>query len=289
MEPTLSPPVDRRAVLVSLCLALSAPPIPTRAAADALESIERRSGGRLGAFALDTRSGRSLAHRADERFLMCSTFKVLAAAAALARVDDRTLRLDSRVAYGPAQVIGYAPDVKAHLAEGGMTLGALCAAAVSHSDSAAANLVLAEIGGPPAVTRFLRSIGDDTTRLDRDEPEVNHPDGVLDTTTPRAFVATMRALLLGTALSSASRALLNGWMEAGTTGDARIRAGMPRGWTVGDKTGTALAEANDAAILRPPGRSPLIVAGFYDAPSATGATRDAVLREVGIAAAGLAA
>lgn len=278
----------RRSVLAGLGAVALGRSVPASAAEDALAAIERRNGGRLGAFAFDTGTGRSLAHRADERFLMCSCFKILLAAAALARVDAGALRLDRRIPYGPAAVTGFAPDVRAHLADGGMTLDALCAAAVSHSDGAAANLVLATIGGPSAVTRYLRSIGDDTTRLDRTEPEVNHPDGILDTTTPRAFAASMRALLLGTALAPGSRALLDGWMQAGTTGAARLRAGIPKGWTVGDKTGTGPAEANDAAILRATGRAPILVAGFYDAPDATDVARDAVLREVGSVAAGLA-
>ena len=283
--------VTRRTALVGLsAVALcSRAASPAHAAEDALADLERRRGGRLGVLAQDIESGRVLAYRADERFLMCSTFKVLAAAAVLARADAGTLRFDRKVTYGPAAVAGYAPDVKAHLSEGAMTLDALCAAAVSHSDSAAANLILAEIGGPAAVTRFLRGLGDDTTRLDRNEPDVNRPDGLLDTTTPRAFAETLRTLLLGTALSPASREKLNGWMEAGTTGDARIRADVPKGWRVGDKTGTARAEANDVAVLRPPGRKPIVVAAFYDVAGATDAARDAVLRAVGVSAAALAA
>ena len=170
-----------------------------------------------------------------------------------------------------------------------MTLEALCAAAVSHSDSTAANLILADLGGPGAVTRYLRRLGDGTTRLDRDEPTVNHPDGALDTTTPRAFAATLQTLLLGTALTPASRAALTGWMQAGSTGASRIRAGVPANWVVGDKTGTALAEANDVALLRLPGRSPIVVTAFYDAADVEDAERDAVLREVGTIAAALAA
>lgn len=170
-----------------------------------------------------------------------------------------------------------------------MTLEALCAAAVSHSDSTAADLILADLGGPAAVTRYVRSLGDGTTRLDRDEPTVNHPEGALDTTTPRAFAATLGTLLLGTALAPASRASLNGWMQAGNTGASRIRAGVAKDWTVGDKTGTAGRFANDVALLRPPGRSPIVVTVFYDAAGVEDAERDAVLREVGTIAAALAA
>lgn len=279
----------RRAVVAGLSAATAALVVPARAAIDPIAAIEARNGGRLGVFALDTGSGRSLAHRADERFIMCSTFKVLAAAAVLARVDAHGDRLDRRLPFEAAEVIGYAPDTKAHAAEGGMTLEALCAAAVSHSDSTAANLILADLGGPAAVTRYLRRLGDGTTRLDRDEPTVNHPDGALDTTTPRAFAATLQTLLLGTALAPASRASLNGWMEAGNTGASRIRAGVPAGWIVGDKTGTASAEANDVALLRPPGLAPIVLTAFYDAAGVGDAARDAVLREVGTLAAGLAA
>lgn len=150
----------RRAVLLGLAATALLPALPAGAAvddADALADLERRSGGRLGAFALDTGSGRSLAHRADERFLMCSTTKLASVAAVLARVDAGSERLDRRVPYTAAGIaVGYAPDTKAHLADGGMSLEALCRAAIVHSDNGAANLLFESLGGPGAVTRFAR-------------------------------------------------------------------------------------------------------------------------------------
>ncbi|WP_237477232.1 class A beta-lactamase [Lichenibacterium dinghuense] len=281
-------PLRRRAVLLGLGAAALCP-AASAAAEDALAAVERRSGGRLGAFALDTGSGRSLAHRADERFLMCSTTKLASVAAVLARVDAGAERLDRRVPYTAAEIaVGYDPDTAAHLSEGGMTLDALCRAAIVHSDNGAANLIFASLGGPDAVTRFVRGLGDAASRFDRVEPALNHPDGERDTTTPRAFAGLTRALLLGDALAPPSRARLDGWTVACETGLKRIRAGVPAGWTVGDKTGTAGPVADDVAVLRPPGRPPIVVAAYCDAPGLADAAREAVLAEVGRVAAGLA-
>ena len=281
---------SRRTILAGLSALAVGAAWPAAAAEDGLAALEARHGGRLGVFALDTGSGRSLAHRADERFLMCSTAKFAAAGAVLARVDAGREQLDRRIRYGAADVaVGYAPDTKAHLAEGGMSVEALCRAAVVHSDNGAANLVLASLGGPAAVTRFVRGVGDDTTRFDRTEPTLNRPDGLRDTTTPRAFAATLRAVLLGEALSPASRARLEGWMVACDTGLGRLRAGIPRDWTAGDKTGTAGDNAGDVALLRPPGRAPIVVASYYDVPGRDVSEREAVLKQVGALVAGLAA
>ena len=282
--------LDRRAVIAGLLAVAVTRPAAAAAAEDALAALEARHGGRLGVFALDTGTGRSLAHRADERFLMCSTTKFASVATLLARVDAGTERRDRRVAYGAADVaVGYAPDTKAHLAEGGMDVEALCRAAMVHSDNGAANLVLASLGGPDAVTRFVRGLGDGVTRFDRTEPTLNRTDGPLDTTTPRAFAGTLRAVLLGEALAPASRSLLEGWMVACETGRARIRAGVPAGWTVGDKTGTAGPNAGDVALLRPPGRAPIVVAAYCYAPKLADAEREAVLKAVGTAVSALPA
>ena len=274
--------LDRRGLLCGLSALGAALALPAAAAEDALMALEARSGGRLGVFALDTGSGRSLAHRANERFLMCSTSKFGSVSALLARVDAGAERLDRRVAFTAADTdVGYAPDTKAHLAAGGMSLGDLCAAAIVHSDNGAANLILNGLGGPAAVTRFVRGLGDDTTRFDRTEPTLNHADRDRDTTTPRAYAGTLRAVLLGAALKPASRNLLEGWMVACTTGRARLRAGVPASWTAADKTGTAGPNAGDIALFRPPGRAPLVVAAFCDAPRLSDAEREAVLKAVG--------
>src|ERR1700684_1335398 len=138
-----------------------------------LAEIEAREGGRLGVFMRDTGTAATIEHRADERFPMCSTFKLLAAAAALQRVDDGAERLDRKITYGPGDLLEYAPIVKAHVAEGGMTLADLCAAAIDWSDNTAANLILQTIGGPAGFTAFALSLGDDVRRLQRDEPSPN--------------------------------------------------------------------------------------------------------------------
>ncbi len=281
--------LSRRAVMAGLSAAALGLTFPAAAAEDALAALEARAGGRLGVFALDTGSGRSFTHRADERFLMCSTTKLVFAGAVLKRVDAGEERLDRWVSYGAKDLdVGYAPDTKAHLTEGRMSVEALCRAAITHSDNGAANLILASLGGPAAVTRFARGLGDEVTRFDRAELALNRRDGERDTTTPRAYAATTRALLLGAALSPASRDLLNRWMVDCTTGLARIRAGVPAGWTVGDKTGTAEPFANDVALLRPPGGSPIVVTAFYEVTDRKDAEREAVLRDVGAIAAGLA-
>jgi beta-lactamase class A len=246
-----------------------------------LTALERTHGGRLGLYALDTGSGRVLAHRADERFLMCSTFKALLAAAVLARVDAGRERLDRRIAYRPAHLLSNSDVSRRHVARGWMTIEEMCAGVVEVSDNTAANLLIDNLGGPGGFTLFMRGLGDPHTRLDRNEPALNRPYGVFDTTTPRAAAGSLRALLLGETLSAASRARLEGWMRASRTGVRRLRAGVPAGWIVGDKTGSGDGVSNDLAILRPPGRAPLLVAAYYVHREAKAAQREAVLAEVG--------
>ena len=246
-----------------------------------LATLERKNGGRLGVFALDTGSGRSLAYRADERFLMCSTFKIFAVAAVLSRVDSGHEQLDRRIPYSEADLLDYAPVTRAHVMDGALSIDTLCQAAIEVSDNTAANLLLSTIHGPQAVTRYVREIGDTTTRLDRNEPTLNRPDGILDTTTPRAMVGSTRTVLLGKALSPASRERLRNWMIASTRGLARLRAGLPRDWRVGDKAGTGEAETNDVAIVQAPNHAPLLVAAYYKATNMDANARDVVLRDVG--------
>jgi len=275
--------LTRRSAALGISAAVAAGLASPAAAAEsgALAALEHRRGGRLGVFALDTRTGRSLAWRADERFLMCSTFKTLAVAAVLARVDAGHEDLARRVPYSEADLLEYAPVTRAHVAEGALPVGTLCAAAIEVSDNTAANLLLASLGGPAAVTRYARSIGDQVTRLDRNEPTLNRPSGQLDTTTPRAMAHSVRMVLLGEVLKPGSGQRLERWMVGSTPGLKRLRAGLPSSWPAGDKIGTGTTEANDVAIVRPPGRAPLIVAAYYDAPAVAAQDRDAVLSEVG--------
>jgi beta-lactamase class A len=214
-------------------------------------TIEARTGGRIGVAALDTGSGKHLDCRSEERFPMCSTFKFLAAAAVLKRVDEKQEKLDRFVPYDVKDILEYAPVTKTHLQEGGMTLGALCAAAIEQSDNTAGNLLLEAIGGPIGLTNFTRTIGDKVTRLDRKEPELNSAiaDDERDTTTPAAMLADMFQLLLGNTLSPSSRHQLEQWLQANETGASMIRAGVPTSWIIGDKTGRGANGANDRAAV----------------------------------------
>ena len=258
----------------------------------ALAALEKKVGGRLGVAVLDTGSGQLVGHRLDERFAMCSTFKMPLAAAILREVDQGRMRHDQWVAYGPADKVAHAPITEQHLKRGGMTLVALAEAAQTTSDNVAANVLLKLIGGPAGLTSILRSTGDTITRLDRYEPHMNQVKGqdARDTTTPAAMARTTERLLTSDWLSSASREMLIGWMVATTTGELRIRAGLPNNWRSGDKTGTGMAPGmadkyNDVAIAWPPGKAPLVISAFYETarPHKRG-MRDqdqAVLAEVG--------
>ncbi len=283
---------NRRSFLAALTVtALS---LPARAAPSTEErvalanrrfgEIEAREGGRLGVFVRDTGAGATIERRADERFPMCSTFKLLAAAAALKRVDKGAERLDRTIAYGPSDLLEYAPITKAHVAQGGMTVADLCAAAIDWSDNTAANLVLQTLGGPAGFTAFARSLGDNVTRLDRNEPTLNEslPGDPRDTTSPRAMAASMEKVLVGDALSDASRSQLQTWLIGDKVGDKRLRAGLPPSWRIGDKTGTGdRGSTNAIAIIWPPGRAPLIATVYYTGSSASVDARNAVHKEIG--------
>jgi len=260
-------------VMVAACA--SRAPAPSATAREAerdangeLARIEASVGGRVGVFALDTANGRTVAHRADERFAMCSTFKWTLAAAVFARIDRGEGTLEERIAFGPADLMEVAPVGREHVSEGGMTVEALAHAAVTVSDNTAANLLLARVGGPEALTAFFRQQGDTVTRLDRNEPSLNSndPGDVRDTTSPRAMVGLMRAVLLGGALKTASRERLLALLQACETGKRRLRAGLPADWVVGDKTGTGNFAFNDVAIAIPPRRAPILMAVYMSDP-----------------------
>ncbi|MCX3061941.1 class A beta-lactamase [Streptomyces beihaiensis] len=230
-----------------------------------LFDLERRHDARLGVFARNVRTGATVRHRADERFPMCSTFKTLAVAAVLRDLDRHGEVLARRVHYTRADTdhAGYAPVTgrPENLAHG-MTVAELCGAAVQYSDNAAANLLLRLLGGPAAVTRFVRSTGDRVTRLDRWEPALNsaEPDRITDTSTPRALGATNARLVLGHALAPADRDRLTRWLLGNTTSGERFRAGLPADWTVGDKTGTGrYGTANDVGVAWTPDGTPVVL------------------------------
>ena len=213
---------------------------------------------------------------------MCSTFKFLAAAAVLKRVDEKKEKLERFVPYGAKEILEYAPVTKEHLKDGGMTLGALCAAAIEQSDNTAGNLLLNAIGGPAGLTNFVRTLGDRVTRLDRIEPELNSaiPGDERDTTTPAAICSDMQRLL-GDALSETSRRQLEDWLQHNETGGEMIRAGVPKNWIIGDKTGRGSNGAtNDIAIMRPPGRAPILLTIYSVGSTATPNDRAAAVAEV---------
>jgi beta-lactamase class A len=252
-------------------------------AANQIAATQARLGGRIGVAALDTGSGKRFDYRADERFPMCSTFKFLAAAAVLKRIDEKQEQLDRFVSYDVKDILEYAPVTKAHLKEGGMTLGALCEAAIEQSDNTAGNLLLDAVGGPEGVTNFARSLGDQVTRLDRKEPHLNSaiPGDDRDTTTPGSMLADMTRILTGDVLSRSLRSRLEDWLRGNKTGAAMIRAGVPPNWIIGDKTGRgANGATNDIAIMRPPDRAPVLLAIYSVGSTATANDRAAALAEV---------
>ena len=222
--------------------------------------LEHRYDARLGVFGVDTASGRSVGHRADERFAFCSTFKALAAALVLQR---RSLaELETVVRYGARDLLPNSPITEQHV-ETGMTLRAVCDAAVRYSDNTAGNLLFRELGGPAGLTRALRHIGDRTTHSDRIETDLNtaRPGDRRDTSSPRALAADLRKLAVGDVLPREKRALLAHWLITNTTGDKLIRAGVPRGWKVGDKTGLGgYGTRNDIAVIWPPRAKPIVLA-----------------------------
>jgi beta-lactamase class A len=215
---------------------------------------------------------------------MCSTFKWLLAAAVLAKVDKGGMSLDQHLSFARKDLLTHSPVTTLHVAEGSLSIKALCEAAVEVSDNTAANTLLKFLGGPQSLTRYLRRIGDPTTRLDRFELSLNSnlPGDPRDTTTPDALVATMEKVLVGNALPTGARDVLIDWLQNCQTGLHRIRAGLPRTWTVGDKTGTGdNGAANDIAIIWPPQRSPVLLAAFCDSPRATPDALDAAHARIG--------
>ncbi|TIX91627.1 class A beta-lactamase [Rhizobium sp. P44RR-XXIV] len=247
------------------------------------KKLEKRSGGRLGVAVLNTATGQLAGNRLDERFAMCSTFKALAVAFTLSRVDRGQEQLDRRIFFKEGDLVTPFKATKPHLADG-MTIEQLCEAALIVSDSTAANLLLASFGGPAALTGYLRSLGDPVTRLDRIELDLNivKPGETHDTTSPRAMVATLQKIILGDALSAASRAKLTNWMIASKDAAAqRLRVGLPNGWRIANKPGTWNGiSTNDIGVIFPPGRDPIVVAAYLGEAPGSIKDHEAILAEV---------
>ncbi|WP_343712702.1 class A beta-lactamase [Inquilinus sp.] len=248
-----------------------------------LKELEARSGGRLGVAVLDTATGQLAGNRLDERFAMCSTFKALAVAFTLARVDRGDERPERRILFTEQDLVMPFKATSPHLADG-MTIEQLCEAAVVVSDSTAANLLLTSFGGPAALTTYLRSLGDPVTRLDRMELDLNvvRPGETHDTTSPRAMAGTLRQVILGDALSPASRERLTTWMiNSRDAAVRRLRVGLPDGWRIANKPGTWEGiSTNDIGVMFPPGRAPIVVAAYLgEAPRST-EDQEAILADV---------
>ena len=247
-----------------------------------LADVERRLRARLGASILDTGNGRHWGYRAGERFPMCSTFKLLAAAAVLTRVDRGLESLDRRIGIDRSALVTYSPVTEPR-AGGTMTLAELCEAAVTLSDNTAGNLILTSLGGPQGVTDFARALGDRVTRLDRWETALNEatPGDTRDTTSPDAMATTVGALVNGERLSQASTAQLVSWMVSSKTGDAKLRAGLPKDWRTGDKTGAgAHGSVNDVAATWPPNRKPIVIALYITDTTSTTDDANAAMAEI---------
>lgn len=294
--------IDRRGFVAGAAVFAIAGPVLAAQSGEArapLAALRDRlgPGGRLGVAA--TNGPRSLALDADERFALCSTFKMPLAAAILVGVQEERWALADEIPFGEADLLEYAPFVRRHLARGRLSVEELCRAAVTVSDNSAANLLLARLGGPEALTESIRRWGDRVTRLDRLEPELNSnlPGDPRDTTTPSAMLGLMRTLLFADRMPSirdlpnspsgpsplyhANRIKLANWMASATTGRERLRAGFPEGWPVGDKTGSGANGANnDIAFALPPGESPILVASYISGGDAPHAVRHAVHAEV---------
>ncbi|MFF7178308.1 class A beta-lactamase [Streptomyces sp. NPDC008121] len=245
-----------------------------------LSALERKYGARLGVYAVDTGTGREIAHNADQRFAYASTFKALAAGAVLRKYTPRGM--DRVITYTRDDLVAHSPVTEKHVGTG-MTLSALCDAAVRYSDNTAANLLFDALGGPHGLDTALARLGDDVTRMERREPELSRwaPGETRDTTTPRAFARDLRAFVLGDALKTPERERLTTWLRTNTTGDKLIRAGVPRGWVVGDKTGTGsgYGARNDIAIVWRPDAAPLALAVFSHRPDPDAPHDDRLIAE----------
>lgn len=270
------------AALLCLLTPVAATGAPTTSSYDVkIQSVEALSGGRLGVALIDARGRRLFRWRGDERFAMCSTFKAPLAAQVLAMIDAGELTLDRPVYFGAADLLDYAPVVRAHSEMGVLPVAELARAAVTVSDNSAANLLLRITGGPESFTAFVRRQGDQITRLDRIEPALNSNDqgDPRDTTSPVAMAGLMRRMLSG-ALTPGSTATLRRWLEETSTGAKRIRAGLPGGWRAGDKTGTCGNAWNDVAIIRTPKGRDYLLAVYLDRATVGAERADGVLAEV---------
>lgn len=253
---------------------------------EAVKRIEAQLDARVGVAVHDLETGRTWQYQADERFPLSSTFKTLACAALLKRVDTGREQLNRIVTFDESALVTYSPVTEQRTGPDGMSLSELCHATMSMSDNSAANIVLQSLGGPKAVTEFMRSIGDQVTRLDRWETDLNEavPGDERDTTTPNAMATTLRTLVLGDILSPESRLQLKEWLKSNQVGDALFRSGVPSDWTVADRTGAGgYGSRSIAAVMWPPARKPVIATVYLTETEASFALRNTAIAEIGMA------
>lgn len=271
--------LGRRHLVVALAvLPLAVNAKPAQASVN-FAALERDLRGELGITAIDTATGRTIGYRQDQRFPMCSTFKTVLAAAVLARADRMPGLLDKRVPLPKHLFVDWSPVTEKHV-DGDMSVAELCAATLQYSDNTAGNALLRELGGPAALTRYARSLGDNRFRLDRWETELNAaiPGDDRDTTTPLAMARTVQKLLILDGLPAAGKKQLGVWMLANTTGAERIRAAVPAGWKVADKTGTgSYGCANDIAVIYPPDRAPIVLSIYTRHPNKDAKARNDII------------
>jgi beta-lactamase class A len=278
--------ISRRSVVGLVLAAATSAPINAANAQRTLKAIHKRIGGRLGVHVLDSQSGRRIGYNDGQRYAMASTFKLSLAAALLWQVSRGAFPLTHRLPVSHEDVVSHSPVVEAALASGtsDMSIQELCAAAVVHSDNTAANILLKGIGGPQAFTQFMRTIGDEVTRLDRFETMLNSnlPGDERDTTTPKAMVDSMLKIFTQDVLTVPSRAMLIDWIGQSKTGLDRVRAGLPKDWQSGDKTGTSQNGAvNDLVLTYPPGRRPILIAVYMSESKLDTRTLIAAHAEIG--------
>lgn len=249
-----------------------------------LQAYEHDTGGRIGVYAENLKTGAKIAWRANERFVMCSTFKASLAACVLARIDRGEDKPDQMISYAAADLMEYAPVARDNLAKGALSVADMCKAIVELSDNACANMLLARVGGPAALTAFWNRTGDSVSRLDHNEPLLNRsrPGNPQDTTTPAAMAGNVKRFVTGNVLTSASRAQLTEWMVNCKTGDKRLRAGLPKTWKIGDKTGNNGKDAaGDIAVVWPKPDMPVIIAAYTQGGKPTAAQIEAVFKAIG--------
>ncbi|WHZ02884.1 class A beta-lactamase [Neobacillus sp. YX16] len=241
--------------------------------------LESKFDARLGVYAIDTSTNRTVSYRPNERFAYASTYKALAAGALLQHYSID--QLDELVTYKSEDIVSYSPVTELHV-DTGMTLWEVIEAAVRYSDNTAGNLLLEKLGGPEGFETTLRQIGDNVTQVDRYEPDLNSavPGDKRDTSTPKSLATSLQAFAVSDFLPTEKRKILTDWMRGNTTGDALIRAGAPTGWEVDDKSGAgSYGTRNDIAIVWPPNRAPIVIAVLSSRSTQNAAYDNALVAE----------